>query len=79
MILTITNLSKSYGANQVLANVTLTMARGDKWGLVGANGVGKSTLIKIIVGEVEPDAGAATLAADVAWATCPRCWRRAPR
>jgi macrolide transport system ATP-binding/permease protein len=65
MILTITNLSKSYGANQVLANVTLTMARGDKWGLVGANGVGKSTLIKIIVGEVEPDAGAATLAADV--------------
>lgn len=66
MILNITNLSKSYGANQVLANVTLTMARGDKWGLVGANGVGKSTLIKIIVGEVEPDAGAATLAADVA-------------
>ncbi len=66
MLLTVTNLSKSYGANHVLANVTLTMARGDKWGLVGANGVGKSTLIKIIVGEVEPDAGAADLAPGIA-------------
>ena len=40
MLLTVTNLSKSYGDNQVLANVALTMQRGDKWGLVGANGVG---------------------------------------
>ncbi|HAJ36563.1 MAG TPA: hypothetical protein DCL15_12820, partial [Chloroflexi bacterium] len=43
MLLTIANLTKAYGAHQVLANVTLTMHRGDKWGLVGANGVGKST------------------------------------
>ena len=62
MLLTISNLSKAFGDNQVLSNVTLTMHRGDKWGLVGANGVGKSTLIKIIVGEVEPDAGATELA-----------------
>jgi ATPase subunit of ABC transporter with duplicated ATPase domains len=58
MLLTLANLSKAYGDNQVLANVTLTMHAGDKWGLVGANGVGKSTLLKIIVGEVEADAGA---------------------
>jgi macrolide transport system ATP-binding/permease protein len=64
-LLTLTHLSKAYGDNQVLANVTLTMHRGDKWGLVGANGVGKSTLIKIIVGEVEPDAGAIEIAAGV--------------
>lgn len=57
MLLTVSNLSKAYGDNQVLQNVSLTMYRGDKLGLVGANGVGKSTLIKIIVGEVEPDTG----------------------
>jgi macrolide transport system ATP-binding/permease protein len=65
MLLTIANLAKSYGDNQVLANVTLTMHRGDKWGLVGANGVGKSTLLKIVVGEVEADAGHAELAPGV--------------
>jgi len=64
-LLALSNLSKAYGDNQVLANVSLTMQRGDKWGLVGANGVGKSTLIKIIVGEVEADAGAVEIAAGV--------------
>ena len=62
MLLTISNLSKAFGDNQVLSGVTLTMHRGDKWGLVGANGVGKSTLIKIVMGEVEPDAGTTELA-----------------
>ena len=65
MLLTISNLSKAFGDNQVLSGVSLTMHRGDKWGLVGANGVGKSTLIKIVVGEVEPDAGSAELAAGI--------------
>jgi len=62
MLLTISNLSKAFGDNQVLSGVTLTMHRGDKWGLVGANGVGKSTLIKIVMGEVEADAGTTELA-----------------
>ncbi|MFO7631709.1 MAG: ATP-binding cassette domain-containing protein [Caldilinea sp.] len=64
-LLALSNLSKAFGDNQVLSNVTLTMNRGDKWGLVGANGVGKSTLIKIVVGEVEPDAGAVDSAAGI--------------
>ena len=61
MLLSITNLSKAYGDNQVLNGVTLAMHAGDKWGLVGANGVGKSTLVKIITGEVEADSGAVQL------------------
>jgi macrolide transport system ATP-binding/permease protein len=57
MLLTVENLSKAYGDNQVLNQVALALAAGQKLGLVGANGVGKSTLLKIIVGEVQPDTG----------------------
>ena len=57
MLLSVANLAKAYGDNQVLNGATFTMHAGDKWGLVGANGIGKSTLVKIIAGEVEQDAG----------------------
>ncbi len=62
MYLSIENLSKAYGDNQVLNQVSLTLDAGQKLGLVGANGVGKSTLLKIIVGEVQPDDGQVWLA-----------------
>ena len=65
MLLTITNLAKAYGDNQVLAHVSLTLHRGDKWGLVGANGAGKSTLIRMIVGAETADAGEIALAQGV--------------
>lgn len=65
MLLVIENLSKAYGENQVLNRVSLSLAPGQKLGLVGANGVGKSTLLKIIMGEVEADAGQVRLAANV--------------
>jgi macrolide transport system ATP-binding/permease protein len=61
MLLSVSNLSKAYGDNQVLNGTTFVMHAGDKWGLVGANGVGKSTLVKIVAGEVEADAGTAQL------------------
>ncbi|CAN5727351.1 ABC-F family ATP-binding cassette domain-containing protein [soil metagenome] len=61
MLLSINNISKAYGDNQVLNNVSFTLDAGQKVGLVGANGVGKSTLLKIIVGELEPDDGAVGL------------------
>ena len=57
LLLSVANLAKAYGDNQVLNGATFTMHAGDKWGLVGANGIGKSTLVKIIAGEVEQDAG----------------------
>ncbi|MDQ3248192.1 MAG: ATP-binding cassette domain-containing protein [Chloroflexota bacterium] len=65
MLLTIQTVAKAYGDNQVLNNVTFTLDHGQKLGLVGANGVGKSTLLKIIVGEIEADGGAVRIAAGV--------------
>ena len=62
MLVAIDNLSKAYGDNVVLNHISFTLAYGQKLGLVGANGVGKSTLMKILVGEVEPDEGAVRVA-----------------
>jgi len=62
MLLTIDNISKSYGDHQVLNAVSFSLPPGQKLGLVGANGVGKSTLLKIIIGELEADGGTIQLA-----------------
>jgi len=58
MYLQIHDLSKRYGVLTVLNGVSLTLDAGQRVGLVGANGVGKSTLIKIISGDIAPDGGA---------------------
>lgn len=57
MLLSVENLAKAYGDQQVLNNVSFTLDRGQKVGLVGANGVGKSTLLKIITNELAADGG----------------------
>lgn len=57
-VLSITNLSKTYGKKQVLAPVNLTVHRGECVVLCGGNGAGKSTLIKLITGIEKPTAGA---------------------
>lgn len=57
MLLQIKDLSKRYGTLIVLDGVSLDLDSGQRVGLVGANGVGKSTLIHIITGMVEPDGG----------------------
>ncbi|WP_259548100.1 ABC transporter ATP-binding protein [Heyndrickxia sp. FSL K6-6286] len=49
-ILTINNLRKSYGANEVLQGIDLTVSRGEIIGYIGPNGAGKSTTVKIILG-----------------------------
>ena len=58
-LLTVSNLSKFYGAEQILADITLEVHAGDRIALVGLNGCGKSTLLEIIAGHLEPDTGAA--------------------
>ena len=50
-------LSKAYGDNRVLDGVSLTIERGDRLAIIGPNGIGKSTLLKIVIGEVAADAG----------------------
>ncbi len=56
-VLTLEGVSKAYGDNQVLSDVSLTVQRGDRLAILGPNGIGKSTLLKIAMGVVEPDAG----------------------
>ncbi|MFO7892808.1 MAG: ABC-F family ATP-binding cassette domain-containing protein [Longimicrobiales bacterium] len=57
-VLEVKEIEKSYGENTVLPGVSLEARRGDRLAIIGPNGIGKSTLLKIIVGETEPDAGA---------------------
>ncbi len=56
-MLQVTNLSKSYGSQALLDNINFTIAPGEKVGLVGRNGHGKTTLIKMILGGEAPDSG----------------------
>ncbi len=55
--LRVKNLSKAYGEKQVLSQVNLSMQSGERVVLMGANGVGKSTLLDCLVGRQQPDAG----------------------
>ncbi|MRX11106.1 ATP-binding cassette domain-containing protein [Pseudoduganella sp. FT25W] len=55
------NISKSYGGRAIVSNFTGTILRGDKVGLIGANGAGKTTMLKMILGELAPDSGVAKL------------------
>lgn len=50
-------MTKRYGDKTVVDNFTATIMRGDKVGILGANGVGKTTLLKLILGELAPDSG----------------------
>ena len=58
-VLTIDNLSKAYGEKQVLRGVSLVVRRGEKLAIIGPNGLGKSTLLKIAMDRVAADAGTA--------------------
>ena len=56
-VLQLTEISKSFGEKHLFHDLTLRVRAGDRVALIGPNGVGKSTLIKIIVGEELPDTG----------------------
>jgi ATPase subunit of ABC transporter with duplicated ATPase domains len=51
------NVSLQYGGNKLFADVNLKFTRGNCYGVIGANGAGKSTFLKILAGEVEPNTG----------------------
>lgn len=57
MILTIENLCKTYGEKVLFENVNFSLSSGDKIGIVGINGTGKSTFIKVIAGLIPQDSG----------------------
>jgi len=56
-VLTLEGVAKSFGANQVLANVGFRIGQGEVVGLLGPNGCGKSTLLNLVSGIFAPDAG----------------------
>ena len=57
IVIKINQLSKSYFARELFTDVSFQMNAGDRLGLVGRNGHGKSTLFKLILGQEEPDSG----------------------
>jgi ATPase subunit of ABC transporter with duplicated ATPase domains len=58
--LEVEGISQAYGDKHVLSDVSLKVERGDRIAIIGPNGIGKSTLLKIAVGEAEADAGHVT-------------------
>src|SRR3954447_13401010 len=59
-IVNLKDVAKGYGSRSVLRGVTLGIAAGERIGVVGRNGDGKSTLLRLVAGREEPDAGAVT-------------------
>jgi ATP-binding cassette subfamily F protein 3 len=56
-VLELDGVSKSFGARRIFSNVNQTIWHGERVGLIGANGAGKSVLLKMILGQEQPDAG----------------------
>lgn len=65
ILLQVQQLSKYYGAEQILSNIKLEVQTGDRIALVGRNGAGKSTLLKIIAGQLSYEEGAIMKPKDV--------------
>ena len=56
-VLELAGISKSFGAKRVLSNLNETIWHGERVGLIGANGAGKSVLLRMVLGQEQPDAG----------------------
>jgi ATP-binding cassette subfamily F protein uup len=55
------SISHGYAGEQLINNIKIQIRRGDRIGLIGNNGVGKSTLLKILLGQIQPDEGSVKL------------------
>lgn len=57
MVLEATDISYAYESDSIVRDFSTKILRGDKVGIIGPNGVGKTTLIKLLLGQLQPDAG----------------------
>jgi ATP-binding cassette, subfamily F, member 3 len=55
--LSLSDVTVDFGATRLFEDVTFTVARGEKWGVIGRNGSGKTTLFRLMTGELEPTRG----------------------
>ncbi len=60
-MLQVTNVSLQYGSKKLFEDVNLKFTKGNCYGIIGANGAGKSTFLKILSGEIEPNKGEVSL------------------
>ncbi|MEP2783807.1 MAG: ATP-binding cassette domain-containing protein [Pseudoruegeria sp.] len=60
-VVEVTSLNKDYGDKRIVTDFSLKVQRGDRVAFVGPNGVGKTTLLKMLIGEIEPDSGSVVL------------------
>ena len=65
LVLKVDKVSKSFGEKCIIRNFSIQIRKGDRIGIVGPNGIGKSTLLKILLGEVIPDLGTAKLGSNL--------------
>jgi ATP-binding cassette, subfamily F, member 3 len=61
----LSGVAVEFGATPLFSDVTFTVARGEKWGIVGRNGSGKTTLLRLLTGEAEPTRGSVARAGGV--------------
>ena len=62
MLISLQNIGKQFGERVVLKGITATIAKEDRVGIIGENGAGKTTVLRILCGEYEPDEGEFNLA-----------------
>lgn len=85
MLLSAEHLSINFGSRQLLEDVNFYLNEGDKVGVIGINGTGKSTFLKVLAGRLEADAGTISrnpnvqvslLEQNPPWRMTPRFWSR---
>ncbi len=56
-LLSVSNVGISFGATELFKNITFTVAEGERWGIIGRNGAGKTSIFKVITGDLQPTTG----------------------
>ena len=66
-LLALSGVGVEFGATALFSALTLTVTRGQRWGIIGRNGSGKTTLFRLITGEAEPTSGTVARASGLRW------------
>jgi ATP-binding cassette subfamily F protein 3 len=56
-LLSVSNVGISFGADELFKNITFTVAEGERWGIIGRNGSGKTSIFRVITGDLNPTVG----------------------